>query len=116
MPKNETEKETRRRRGCSKEKDKLEKALSGDSSASTRHYVATETNLYMGKTKTLPKIKSRGRNREKDLGGIIFKERSLPNWKPATVSTGCTDVRIHVLQIMRETKILPRNKTKLFLS
>lgn len=34
--------------------------------------MTTGTNLYMGKTKTLPKIKSCGRNREKDPGGIIY--------------------------------------------
>lgn len=99
MPKNEREKERDKekkrilvkRKGKERiQKDKLEKTLSGvlSSSVSTHHYVTTGTNLYMGKTKTLPKIKSCGRNREKDLGGIIFKRRSLPNWKLATVSTG----------------------------
>lgn len=79
--------ERERRRGCwcgqkkrqrlKNRKDRLvERTLSGDSSASTRHYVAAGTNLYKGKTKTLPKIKSRGRNREY-LGGTIFKRRGL---------------------------------------
>lgn len=35
---------------------------------------------------------------EESLGGIIQTEESHPNWKPATVSTGCTDARIRVFR------------------
>lgn len=70
---------------------------SGDSSASTRHYAAAGTNLYKGKTKTLRKV-NRAAEREGDLGGIIQAKESHPNWKPATVSTGCTAARIRVFR------------------
>lgn len=73
-----------------KEKNKLEKnrrdelregkpAL-GDSSASTRYYVAAETNLYKRKTerrhwKSI--ARPREREREEDHNGIILRERAL---------------------------------------
>lgn len=69
----------------------------GDSSASTRHYATAGTNLYKGKTKTLRKV-NRAAEREGDLGGIIQAKESHPNWKPATVSTGCTAARIRVFR------------------
>lgn len=70
----------------------------GDSSASTRHYVAAGTNLYKGKTEAPRKV-NRAAEREGDrLGGIIQRKEPHPNWKSATVSTGCTGARIRVFR------------------
>lgn len=74
-------------------KNELERGR--DSSVSTRHYVAAGTNLYKGKTKTPRKV-SRAVERGRHLDDIIQGEKPHPNWKPATVSTGCTGARIRV--------------------
>lgn len=90
----------------------------GDSSASTRHYAAAGTNLYKGKTKTPRKV-NRAVERERDLGSIIQAKESQPNWKPATVSTGCTGA-LRVFCRLRdygesEMGIISRNKVNNYL-
>lgn len=96
------------------QKNRLER---GDSSVSTRHYVAAGTNLYKGKTETLRKVE-RAVEREGDLGGIIQGKKPHPNWKPATVQPS-----VLVLEFVSpaedygesETEIIPRNKANNYL-